>query len=164
MRLILMRHAKSSWDDFTQPDHSRPLNDRGRRNARALGAWLRSNDYLPDKVLCSTATRTRETLDLLELGASVVYPEDLYHASPETLLRSLQGASGNTVLILGHNPGIGSFASRVVAHRPDHPRFGAYPTGATLVASFDIPRWADLSLNSGTVDAFITPRDLAEQP
>lgn len=164
MRLILMRHAKSSWDDFAQPDHARPLNERGKRAARAVGDWLRSNAYLPDSVLCSTATRTRETLDLLGLDAPVDFRKDLYHASCETLLRSLQDASGHTVLILAHNPGIGTFASRVLGQRPDHPRFGAYPTCATLVASFDVPRWTALSLNTGTVEAFIVPRNLPQQP
>ena len=63
LQLILMRHAKSSWDDPAAADFDRPLNGRGRRSAKALGHWLRQRGWLPDRVLCSSARRTRETLD-----------------------------------------------------------------------------------------------------
>jgi len=60
-RLILTRHAKSSWDDPLTPDHDRPLNDRGKAAAADLGQWLASRDYVPGEVLCSDALRTRKT-------------------------------------------------------------------------------------------------------
>ena len=60
-RLILTRHAKSSWDDPLTPDHDRPLNDRGKAAAADLGQWLASRDYVPGEVLCSDAVRTRKT-------------------------------------------------------------------------------------------------------
>uniref|UniRef100_UPI0035189862 SixA phosphatase family protein n=1 Tax=Nioella sp. TaxID=1912091 RepID=UPI0035189862 len=65
-RLILMRHAKSDWS-LGQPDAARPLNARGQRSAEAMGDWLREKGYLPDQILCSSAQRTRETLDLLRI-------------------------------------------------------------------------------------------------
>ena len=61
LRLILMRHAKSSWDSPGLDDHERPLNGRGCRSAKAIGAWLNDHGYLPDLVLSSDAERTRET-------------------------------------------------------------------------------------------------------
>ena len=163
MRLILMRHAKSSWDDICQPDHDRILNERGRRNAQAMGDWLREHAYLPDLILCSTAARTRETLRLLRLDAPVRYEDRLYHASADTLLTSLQDVDGKAVLIVAHNPGIGTFASRMLKRRPTHPRFANYPTCATLVARFDIADWSSVSPGIGAAEAFIVPRDLPGQ-
>ena len=101
-RLILTRHAKSSWDDPTQADHDRPLNDRGRRSARELGDWLASRGYHPEEVLCSTAERTRETWDgvamaCLEVRPHLRFEPGLYHASPEKMLTMLRTASAPTV-------------------------------------------------------------------
>ncbi|WP_353473220.1 histidine phosphatase family protein [Salipiger sp. H15] len=160
-RLILMRHAKSDWS-VGMPDHARPLNPRGRKSARALGDWLRAEQIVPDQVLCSSAARTRETLDLLGLGELPTRFEDrLYLAGPKILLKSLQEASGATVLMLGHNPGIGEFANLVVTHGPGHPKFGTYPTGATLVADFPVEDWSEARLGMAACHEFIVPRELA---
>ena len=160
-RLILMRHAKSSWDDPLQSDHDRPLNKRGRRSADALGDWLRGCAYLPDEILCSTAARTCETCDRLRLGdVTTQYLDGLYMAGPDRMLAALQGAAGATVLMLGHNPGIGDFAQSIVAAPPQHDRFADYPTGATLVIAFEDVAWADLRWCSGTVEDFVVPHEL----
>lgn len=159
-RLILMRHAKSDWS-VGMPDHARPLNARGQKSAAALGDWLRAQGLLPDQVLCSSSARTRETLNLLNLGDVPTRFEDrLYLAGPGTLLKSLQGASGETVLMLAHNPGIGEFANGVVQRGPDHPKFAAYPTGATLVADFDADDWSAIRMGTARCHAFIVPREL----
>ena len=161
--LILTRHAKSSWGDLSLDDHDRPLNKRGRKSAPAIAAWLSANDWLPDEVLCSTSTRTRETLDLMNLRAEKVsFHRALYHADPEDILRELSGATGQTVLLLGHNPGIGAFANRIVRQAPDHPRFLDYPTCATTVIQFDTTDWAQVRWHSGTVQGFVIPRELLE--
>ncbi|WP_323767140.1 SixA phosphatase family protein [Antarctobacter sp.] len=160
-QLILIRHAKSDWG-FDRPDHDRPLNARGRRAAPAIGNWLRDHGYLPDEVLCSTATRTRETLALLGTPAPTRYERALYHAAPETMLDVLQSAQGNSVMMLAHNPGIAGLAEALVRTAPDHPRFDAYPTCATLVARFDIDDWKALMPGTGDARAFIVPRDLTD--
>lgn len=165
LRLILMRHAKSSWDDPLRDDHARPLNARGRRSAVALGKWLAEKGYLPDSVLCSDAVRTRETLDGLGLGAAmpVHYLPALYHASTGVILRSLQeNAAGGCVLILTHNPGCADFADRIVTAPPRHDRFHDYPTGATLVVDLPASSWDEVAFHSGQVVAFITPRELTD--
>lgn len=159
-RLILTRHAKSSWDDPAQPDHDRPLNDRGRRSARALGDWLASRGYEPEEVLCSTAQRTRETWDQLaaaplEVRPHIRYEPGLYHASPEKMLAMLRTASAPTVMILGHNPGIAEFAAMLPARLPLDPDFRRYPTSATLVVDFQIDDWADLRPGEGSVMDFV---------
>ncbi|APZ53342.1 SixA phosphatase family protein [Salipiger abyssi] len=158
-RLILMRHAKSDWPSGTV-DHQRPLNKRGRRSAEALGDWLRAEKLLPDQALCSSAARTRETLALLGVEAPTRYEDRLYHAGPVAMMKCLGEATGDTVIMVGHNPGIAAFAHDIAATRPQHPRFADYPTGATTVAEFDISDWSEIAEGTGQIRAFVIPREL----
>lgn len=162
LTLILMRHAKSDWDNPLLSDHDRPLNPRGRRSASAMGDWLRDGGWLPDEVLCSTSERTRETLALLRIKAPVRFLPALYHAEPHGMWDVLRSATGRLVLMLGHNPGIAAFAAELVAAPPAHDRFDDYPTCATLVAEFDAESWEDVRPNTGVARAFIVPRELTE--
>ncbi len=158
--LILTRHTKSSWDTAGMSDQDRPLNPRGRRSARALGAWLRSKGLIPNQVLCSSARRTRETYERMGFETAAEVTDDLYLVDANRILRVLSEASGETVLLLGHNPGIGLFAAEILATAPDHPKFDIYPTGATLVARFDIDSWDKLAWRGGDLVDFTVPRDL----
>ncbi|MFY9211741.1 MAG: histidine phosphatase family protein [Aestuariivita sp.] len=162
LTLILMRHAKSSWDDPLVPDHDRVLNARGQRSARALGDWLRANELVPDEVISSSSIRTRQTFEGLALDLRPRFTSALYHAGPAQMWTVLSEASGQRVLMLGHNPGIAEFGERIVSTPPDHERFWDYPTGATLVAEFDAQRWTDVRPHTGRVLQFITPRELTE--
>lgn len=159
-RLILMRHAKSTWDDPTLDDHDRPLNGRGRVSARVTGDWLRAQGYLPDLVLSSTSARTRETYARLNIICDAQFLDGLYHASSDVMMRVLQKAEGETLLMLGHNPGIAWFAQNLVAVPPPHSRFYDYPTCATLVADFEVASWSDVRPGSGQAKAFVIPREL----
>jgi phosphohistidine phosphatase len=161
-RLILTRHAKSAWDDPLLADHDRPLNARGRRSAQELGEWLHSRGHEPDEVLCSTAARTRDTWALvqatpLEVTPSVRFAEALYHASPDVMLRALQGATGDCVMMLGHNPGIAEFARMLPAREPNHADFRRYPTAATLVVEFEGDTWAEAKPGRASVLDFFVP-------
>ena len=160
--LILMRHAKSAWADPGAQDFDRPLNKRGRQSATVLGDWLRARDHRPDDILCSAARRTVETCEGLAMDAPVTQMRELYLADAETMLAALHKAKGATVAMIGHNPDIGGFAADLVAEAPDHPRFADYPTGATLVARFDIDTWADLRMGTGRAVDFTVPRDLTD--
>lgn len=164
-RLILTRHAKSSWDDPAMSDHERPLNERGRAAAADLGGWLASRGYLPQEVLCSDALRTRQTWEgvapALGEGAALVLKPSLYHAGPDVMLAVLKHATASTVMMIGHNPGIAEFAGRLVAQAPLNPEFARYPTGATLVVSFEVAEWKDIGWHTGSVRDFIVPRELA---
>ncbi|TNF20985.1 MAG: histidine phosphatase family protein [Rhodobacteraceae bacterium] len=159
-KLILMRHAKSSWDDPRQEDHARPLNPRGRRSARAMGDWLRRMGHVPDAVLSSDAQRTRETAALLGFEAVPQFTDRLYHAGASRMLEVLRGASGDCVLMIGHNPGIADFAGRIVAAAPAHPRFFDYPTCATLVAEVPQAEWDAVCFGSARVLEFAVPREV----
>lgn len=155
-----MRHAKSSWDNPELSDHDRKLNKRGIRSAAALGKWLRDKGWLPDRVLCSSAVRTRETLSGLGLDAPAEVTGDLYRATANQMLRVLTRAEGDTVLMLGHNPAIQLFAEAIVAEPPEHLQFVTYPTGATLVVRFDADDWDKVVWRSGEVLDFVVPREL----
>lgn len=163
-RLILTRHAKSSWDDPMMSDHDRPLNERGKAAAADLGQWLASRGYVPGQVLCSDAVRTRATFSGIAPalpGAPVLELKPaLYHAGPDVMLAVLRHATADCVMMIGHNPGISEFAERLVARAPVNPDFARYPTGATLVADFIIDSWADLSWGTGVVDDFVIPREM----
>jgi phosphohistidine phosphatase len=156
VKLILLRHAKSGWDDPGLDDHDRPLAPRGRRAAPVMGAWLRGRGHRPDRVLCSSARRTRETLELLALDPCEVrvLPE-LYLAEAGTLLRLVEreGAGAGTLMVVGHNPGIGRAAAMCVRDPPSDPAFGRFPTAACLVAGLDGPP-------PGEALDFAVPRDL----
>lgn len=162
LTLILMRHAKSSWDNPFLPDHDRPLNGRGRKSARALGQWLRDQDLRPDQVICSSARRTCETFEGLGLDLQPSFTRHLYHADVDGIWQVLSEAQGRCVLMLGHNPGFSEFAEAVVAKAPDHIRFWDYPTGATLVAEFPVNDWSDARPHSARASHFVVPRDLLE--
>ncbi|WP_417248486.1 SixA phosphatase family protein [Celeribacter sp.] len=165
LRLILMRHAKSSWDDPLNSDYDRPLNSRGRDAANLMGGWLKSKGYLPDEVILSSAARTMETGERV-LAAAGVSPvtkpmRALYHAPDFQILRTLAQATGETVLLIAHNPGIGDFASHFAAAPHSHPDFVRYPTAATTVFEVDAPMWKQVQFGKNKVADFAIPRDLA---
>lgn len=161
-RLILMRHAKSDWSGALTSDHDRLLNDRGRKAAKALGDWMRSLELMPDEILSSSSARTRETFVRLALpdGITTHLERGLYLATEDQILDRLQRAKGDVVLMVGHNPGIGCCAERLLTQRHDHPQFRKYPSGATLVADFDIAHWADARFGKANARHFTVPRDL----
>ncbi|MCH2165386.1 MAG: histidine phosphatase family protein [Marinovum sp.] len=157
MRLILMRHCKSSGTTPGLADHDRFLNKRGRQSAEALGDWLRARGYHPDVALISSSRRTMETYSCLNLTCESRYKNRLYHAEPEDIAAVVTETDVPCALVIGHNPGIGAFAHELVGHGVDHDKFWDYPTGATLVVDFEEGhRWR------GTATDFVTPRDLLE--
>ncbi|MEM8554183.1 MAG: histidine phosphatase family protein [Pseudomonadota bacterium] len=164
--LILIRHAKSDWGSGVASDHARPLNARGQTAAPLIGTALRDRGQSPTQVLCSSAARAQETWAGIETAfTDPPAPEivhSLYLAAPDTMLDILRSATGETVAMVGHNPGIAALAAMLCATGPDHDRFHDYPTGATLIA--DVAGWSGLDAGQATVQHFFVPRDLAGHP
>ena len=162
-RLILTRHAKSDWDDLTVDDHDRVLNARGQTSATAIGRWLSDRGYVPDVACVSTASRAVETWEGIRtaLGAKVVVDlrRELYLSSPDTLLEVLSDQTAQTVMMVAHNPGMGSLAPLLAEDPPQSEAFDRFPTCATLVLDFDSDDWRVEPLTGRVVD-FVVPRDL----
>lgn len=164
LRLILIRHAKSSWDDPFGDDHERVLNQRGQASANAVGEWLMTQGYMPDAVVSSDAARAQETTErvmaALDPEPKLRLSGRLYHAAPDTILDLIQSESTGTLAVVGHNPGMGMLANMLVKTPPKHARFSDYPTCGTTVIDFAIESWRDLRPNMGRCEAFVVPRDL----
>lgn len=167
--LYLLRHAKSSWDDPDLDDFDRPLNKRGRKSAKAMAAFFRESGIAPESILCSPAKRTRETLKHLTpvLGqAPVQLDRRIYEASYQTLLLCLADlpAEVNSVLLVGHNPGLERLALYLMSdhgHGPGAARLqDKYPTGSLAVLSAPAADWGDLKVGSCRLDDFVRPADL----
>lgn len=169
-QLILLRHAKSAWPDL--PDHDRPLAGRGRRDAPAVGRWLRESGHIPDQVWCSTAVRARQTwaLAAAELGAQppVSYSGELYGAAGRLLADLIRQApaTARTLLLVGHNPAIQE-AALTLAAPPDGAAGAAaleraaikFPTGAVAVLEVRAA-WPQLAPGGAQLTRFVVPRDL----
>jgi phosphohistidine phosphatase len=160
--LALVRHAKSSWADPDLGDRDRPLNARGRRAATAVGRRLRDEGVRPDLVLCSPATRARQTLELLQLAATteVLMEEELYGATFSELLRRLRNIPEpvESALLVGHNPAIENLTRTLLRDASALPE--KFPTGAVADLRVPITRWSDLTPAAGTLHALLMPRNL----
>jgi phosphohistidine phosphatase len=160
--LLLLRHAKSSWADATIEDHDRPLQDKGRRRAAALAEWMDDRGIGCDLVLCSTALRARQTLDVVlpVLGKPEVrFEPAIYEASPEALLglvRELDDGIERTMLV-GHDPGLQQLATllAMTATGDALERLKRkFPTAALAMLSFGHAGWASVGPKVGHLDAF----------
>jgi phosphohistidine phosphatase len=170
-RLLLLRHAKSSWSEPGKPDRERPLAPRGRQAAERMAQEMSVRGLLPDRVLCSPARRTGETLAavLPHLPESVDLQliEDLYEAAGDYRSTiALHGGDADCLLVVGHNPAIHATAVELIRaadRRSDTEIDSKYPTGALAVIDFKVG-WADIRPGGGQLSAFIRPRDLSDDP
>lgn len=164
--LYLLRHAKSSWSDPTLPDHERPLAPRGLRDAKRIARHIRRLEVRPALVLCSSATRTRETFELVQpaLGdAPVQVEEELYAAPSGALLERLRAVSDKvgSLLLIGHNPGLYDLALVLASTGAELDRLEAkFPTAG--FATLAVPRspWSRLGEGDAELVAYVVPKQL----
>lgn len=163
--LLLMRHAKSDYPDGVA-DHDRPLAARGVREAALAGDWIRANFPAVDAVLCSTATRTRQTLDRTGIEAPVHYAERIYDARPGTVIDEINGAASRfatepaTLLVIGHEPAMSAVALGLAdgSNRTAAESISLkFPTSAIAVLRTTEP-WDQLALGGATLARFHVPR------
>jgi phosphohistidine phosphatase len=161
--LMLLRHAKSDYPAGVA-DHDRPLAPRGVREAGLAGDWLRAHAPAIDQVLCSTATRTRETLTRTRVEAPVTYVERLYDATPGAVIEEINGVGADveTLLVIGHEPAMSAVALGLAA--PDGSNTTAaesistkFPTSAIAVLRTSEP-WDQLTLSGAALVTFHVPR------
>ncbi len=157
--LILLRHGKSDWSGSV-PDHQRPINHRGRMAATAMAEWLMGEALVPDRMLVSTATRTQETADrLVTVWGDVtrLSLDTLYLAEPCEMIDVIRGMlEPETLLVLGHNPGIEMLAARL--SQGECP--AVMPTCTAAVLRFGVTQWGDVAYGEGRLIHHKTPKSL----
>ena len=159
-QLLLLRHTKSSWDDPALADHDRPLASRGRKAAKLLGEHLRHQQNPVGLVLCSSARRARQTVELVDPPGEIKVERGIYAASADQLLERLRRVPSevDAVMLVGHNPAIQELAM-ALAREPNDLAGRKFPTGALVTLSFAGP-WPTLSPDQTQLVSFITPRQL----
>ena len=166
-QLLILRHAKSSWDDSALADFDRPLGPRGLKTAPLMGRELARRGWLPDLALVSPALRTRDTWRLVsaELPTHVPaqFAEELYEAAAGVILARVRQARAESLLVIGHNPGLQHFALRLAGAGSDESVFktieAKFPTAA--LARFTVAGdWAELDFGGARLTHCVRPKDL----
>ncbi|MGZ4274048.1 MAG: SixA phosphatase family protein [Solirubrobacteraceae bacterium] len=160
-QLLLLRHAKSSWDDPSLADHDRPLAPRGHRAAKRIGAHLQGEQIPVDLVLCSSARRARDTLDLVAPPGEIRIERELYGATAAELIERLRRVPDDVgaVMLVGHEPAIRDLAVGLAGEGSELAD-RKFPTGALATLTFTGP-WSALAPDRADLAAFVTPRELA---
>lgn len=167
-----MRHAKSSWSDPDLDDHDRPLKDRGIAASRRMAKWMEQHGEVPDFVLTSTARRAKDTWGLISDTLSLDVPtaeiSDIYLAGPDAMLQAIRTRvpkGVKKVLLIGHQPGMSSFARQLANGSARESRARAYkrfPTAALAVIRYEVDDWSDLEFGKGNFCEFAVPKELVD--
>ena len=162
-KLLLLRHAKSSWDDPGLADFDRPLNERGRRAAPLMGEFIRERQLRPDLVISSPAKRARETAALVLAAAGleteVRYDERIYEATAGRLLEVVSGIEDDRqlVMLVGHNPGFENLLERLTAESL------RVPTAALALIALELDEWGEAAGGrGGRLEWLVKPKELAK--
>lgn len=171
LTLSLLRHGKSSWDDPDLGDHDRPLAERGRAAARIVGDYMAEHGLVPELVLCSTAVRTRETLEILLSRLGPNAPETVIEAAlylaPATVMLGVIRETARTarhLLVVGHNPGMHALALDLTGsglRREIASMAVKFPTCALAVLTFEADDWTEIRPAAGRLMLFVAPPTLA---
>ena len=159
--LLLLRHAKSDWDDTSLRDFDRPLAARGERDAPRIGKALRDRGPLPDLIISSPAVRAKATIEAVikaaKLKLEIRFDKTIYGASSAELMKLIgrlpDGSS--CVLLVGHNPGFEDLFGRLIG---SHERM---PTAALACIEFQIDHWEDVKDGEGKLAWLLTPKQLS---
>ena len=153
-RLLILRHAKSSWDDLSRDDWARPLSPRGERDAPRVGNLLRERSLIPELIITSDAVRALTTARAVAQAAcydgAIVAEPSLYHAKPDVVVATLNGVTDTVraVMIVGHNPGLEDLVARLSGEAVD------LPTAALVHLAVPVDDWRNLDLSTGASVVF----------
>ena len=161
-RLLILRHAKSSWSDPALSDFQRPLNQRGQQAAPSMGRWIASHGYNPEAVICSTAARAQQTLELVsaagEFDCDYNSTDQLYLAPAQTYLDNLAELPDTfeSAMVIGHNPGIEALVHQLSGE------YCTMPTCALAIITLKISSWTELfsSAVTGQLEHHVLAREL----
>jgi len=158
-RLLILRHAKSSWADSDLSDFDRPLNERGMKAAPFMGSLIAQRGLLPDAIVSSPAKRAKQTATLFRdnSGAdlTLTFDDRIYEASPNTLRKVVSETTDElaSIMIVGHNPGIEGFIRHLTGNTE------SMPTAAIAVIDLEIDSWTDIANESGILVTLIKPKE-----
>jgi len=166
-RLILLRHAKSDRPPGIV-DLDRPLNDRGKRAAPQMGAYLAAEGLIPEAVVVSPAKRTRETWEAIQsalTGPEAEIVPSIYEAPEAALLSIVQTTpdTAGSLLMIGHNPGLQDLAMWLAGsgEKAGRKRLSLeFPTAAVVVLDFEVDAWSTVAAGTGRLERFVAPRDI----
>ncbi len=160
--IALIRHAKSSWEEFGVSDFERPLNQRGRRDAPVMASRLQKLGFTPDLLVSSTAKRARKTAKLFAevLGidkGDILLLDELYLAEPENFEGVIAKLDDrfNRIAVFAHNPGITTYANRM-----DVARIDDMPTCAIFAFTADTENWKDVGSSEKKFLFFDQPKSI----
>jgi len=157
--LILLRHAKSSWDFPQLNDYDRPLNDRGKRDAPRMAKWLSTQDVEFDSIISSGAERAKNTAIAFQaiLNIPMKIDDQLYHAGKSKLLNIIKQTDNtvNSLLLVSHNPGLNDLADYLLSGFPDN-----IPTTGIVSLNLDIKKWSEISSKNISLHFFQYPKNL----
>ena len=158
--LLLLRHAKSDWDDASLKDFDRPLAARGERDAPRMGKALRKRGPLPDLIISSPAARAKATIEAVaeaaKLDLEIRFDESVYGASSPELIKLVLGLpdKSSCAMLVGHNPGFEDLVGRLSG---SHERM---PTAALACIEFKVDHWSDVNDGEGKLVWLLTPKSL----
>lgn len=157
--LFILRHAKSSWDDFNLSDFDRPLNKRGLKTAPLMGKKMYENFFQPAIIVSSPAKRAKQTAilvkELAQIPREIKYDERVYEASPLRLLKIISELDKryDSAMIVGHNPGLEALLKTLTGE------IKSMPTAALAVIDLNIENWHETAADCGKLRILIRPKD-----
>jgi phosphohistidine phosphatase len=157
---MMLRHAKSDWDDRSLRDFDRPLADRGKRDAPRIGKALKKHGPIPELIISSPAARARQTIEAVVKSAGLdsapQFNESIYGAEPADLLKLVRRLpdTSTCVLLVGHNPTFEQTVTRLTGVQQH------MATAALASIEFQIARWEDVDDGQGKLVWFVTPKEL----
>lgn len=160
--ILLFRHGKSDWDADYEADHNRPLARRGEKAASLMGKYLASLDQLPDRVICSSALRAKETVRLAakagKWSCPITFADELYEASPEQVLDLIRESQNSldSILLAGHEPTWSLLAGRLIGNAKVK-----FPTAAMARIDLAVASWKEAGFGKGTLVWMVSPKLLS---
>ena len=158
--LIIIRHSKSSWKDHSLSDFDRPLNKRGKKDAKKMSSELSEKIKKVDLLLSSSSKRTTQTsnyfLDSIDVRSNI-FSENLYHSSSDLIFDFVLKINNkyNKTIIVGHNPGLTNIVNKLTNLKLDN-----LPTSGIVIIVFDVDNWKKINYKSGLVEWIKFPKDL----
>jgi phosphohistidine phosphatase len=160
--LLLIRHAKSSWDDFNLADFDRPLNNRGKSDAPKMAERLHHKKIRIDSFISSPAKRAKKTAEIFAekydvKKGDIIFVPDLYEATTADFLAAIKNApdSSKIIAVFSHNPGITDFANTLTSNRIEN-----MPTCSVFAVKLDIDNWSEFESASKEFYFFDFPKSV----